>query len=84
MSNKLSVRTRVPPLSSDDSEEDEDADSDANPKRKKRSSLSSTTTSRGSGKAKASTPPATGVAGGDMAAPDVVEDLGAWSDDEWS
>ncbi|CAN0191857.1 unnamed protein product [Scytosiphon promiscuus] len=73
----------------DDDSEDEGHGGDAIPKRKKNSSLSTATASRGkeNGKPRASTPVATTAAGagsGDVSAPDVVEDLGAWSDDEWS
>lgn len=43
---------------------------------------------RGGRVGKAKAPPTAAsvaaAAGGDMSAPDLVEDLGAWSDDEWA
>ncbi|CAM9742989.1 unnamed protein product [Ectocarpus fasciculatus] len=59
----------------DDDTEDDDSDDDG-------SSTSKHKRSSGGGGGKAKSPSAAGAAG-DISAPDLVEDLGAWSDTEW-
>lgn len=86
--------TRSPGFCSplDDSGDEDDGDGEnsdgedgvAAPKRQKRTSPASRESAGRGGKAKASPTAASAAAAGDMSTPDLVEDLGAWSDDEWA